>query len=113
MFWEFWASLEAPVSQGSNECWRGWSVGSEHPGQRALLLQHPCSLGEMPLEAGFSHKAVHCGLQTSLCCGGEECWLQAVRWFLHLLPSELSRGFTLISPMGWVVTCTQLSLPHR
>ena len=46
---------------------------------RALLLQHPGSLGEMPLEAGFSHKAVHHGLQTSLCCGEEECWLQAVK----------------------------------
>ena len=33
---------------------------------RALLLQDPGSLGEMPLEAGFSHKALHRGLQTNL-----------------------------------------------
>lgn len=63
---------------------------------RALLLQDPGSLGEMPLEAGFSHKALHRGLQTSLCCGGE-CWLQALQVasaFLYPLGlSTLLRAF--------------------
>lgn len=63
------------------------------------------------LEAGFSHKAVHCGLQTSLCCGGEGVLAkQAVKVASAPLPSELL-GFHLDKPpWAGVVTCTQLSL---
>lgn len=86
---------------------------------RALLLQHPCSLGEMPLEAGFSHKAVHCGLQTSLCCGGEECWLQAVKVVSAPLPfgalysAQSFLGFHLDKPHGLGGDTHTAVPPHR